>query len=252
VGKNVTLNYGLRYELNTVCTKRTEAEQFPARRTSLNISIQVIQLFRSNLDGLACLGCGPSTDVGLIYDPDHNNFAPRIGLAWDLFSNGKRCCAQDMDVLRTIIAHSRQRHAESAILARFFNPFPGWPDAFAPSGFPVLTVTQPALVTPMPAFQFFDAAGIAARTLLEDRYVGTLGTKTAAHSSNHNRAFITRPRSITLDVGRMRGRPTSDRQFHLPKMELGDSQCGAGHPFLAMPSLSGRRHNPVLTTAACR
>jgi hypothetical protein len=44
---------------------------------------------QSNLDALRASGVVLQSEVGSIYDPDHNNFAPRVGLAWDIFSNGK-------------------------------------------------------------------------------------------------------------------------------------------------------------------
>ena len=68
IAKTVTLNLGLRYELNTVI------------KDSKNLL--------GNFDptvGLQQVGKGISSP----YNGDHNNFAPRVGVAWDLNGSGK-------------------------------------------------------------------------------------------------------------------------------------------------------------------
>ena len=63
-------------------------------------------------------------------------------------------------------------------LPDFFNAFPGWPDAFAPSGFPVLTVTQQKLRTPYAQhYNLMVQHQLPGKALLEFGYVGTSGTK---------------------------------------------------------------------------
>jgi hypothetical protein len=65
-------------------------------------------------------------------------------------------------------------------LPDFFTPFPfaGWPNAFAPSGFPVLTITQQNLRTPYAQqFNFGIQHELPGRMLLDVAYVGTTGTK---------------------------------------------------------------------------
>ncbi len=66
----VTLNLGLRYDLSTVI------------KTDQNS----LSTFDPNLaGGLAQVG----NQTGSLYGGDHNNFSPRVGVAWDMRGNGK-------------------------------------------------------------------------------------------------------------------------------------------------------------------
>ena len=65
-------------------------------------------------------------------------------------------------------------------LPDYFTPFPfaAWPNAFAPSGFPVLTVTQQNLRTPYAQhFNLGIEHELAGKMVLGVAYVGTTGTK---------------------------------------------------------------------------
>jgi hypothetical protein len=68
VSRNLTFNLGLRYELNTVVKDQNNLLG--------NFSPTV---------GLEQVG----QQIGGPYHGDHNNFAPRVGLAWDPFGTGK-------------------------------------------------------------------------------------------------------------------------------------------------------------------
>src|SRR2546427_1822285 len=64
----ITLNLGLRYEINTVVKEANN----------------LMGNFDPNV-GLAQVG----KQVGSVYNGNHNKFAPRVGLAWDISGNGK-------------------------------------------------------------------------------------------------------------------------------------------------------------------
>ena len=120
--------------------------------------------------------------VGGVYNGDHNNFAPRVGLAWDLFSNGKTVLRAGYGVFyETIIGNIPGNvMLNPPFLPDYFTPFPfaAWPNAFAPSGFPVLTVTQQNLRTPYAQhFNLGIEHELPGKMVLGVAYVGTTGTK---------------------------------------------------------------------------
>jgi hypothetical protein len=63
-----TLNLGLRYDLTTVLHDRDN------RLASFNPALGLVQ---------------EGVQIPRIYNPDHNNFSPRVGFAWDLRGDGK-------------------------------------------------------------------------------------------------------------------------------------------------------------------
>lgn len=83
--KHVTLDFGLRYELNTVPVDATNRiEQALALQTSDFSSQPFAKKFFNSLAAQQDFLAGRHE----IYQGDHNNFAPRIGLAWDITGKG--------------------------------------------------------------------------------------------------------------------------------------------------------------------
>jgi carboxypeptidase family protein/TonB-dependent receptor-like protein len=179
--RNLTLNYGLRYELNTVLKEANgllsnfRPQNFGVFLDPSNPNIQ------SDVDALKASGIVLQDEVGGIYNGDHNNFAPRIGLAWDIQGDGKTVMRAGYGLFyETIIGNIPGNiMLNPPFLPDFFVPFAGWPNSFVPgSGFPVITVTQQDLRTPYAQhFNVMVQRELPARTLLEVGYVGTLGTK---------------------------------------------------------------------------
>ena len=92
---NVTLEYGLRYALyppitdtNDVLTNFDPALYDPARAPQVNAAGQVVVGTGDSLNGIVIAGQNSPHDRG-IYGLDKNSLQPRLGMSWDLFSDGR-------------------------------------------------------------------------------------------------------------------------------------------------------------------
>jgi hypothetical protein len=231
---NLTLNYGLRYELNTVLHEAHGrlSSWWPQKYTTflpLDPSVQ------TNLPALEASGVVTQNGTGGVYNGDHNNFAPRVGLSWDLFGNGQTVLWAGYGVFyETIIGNIPGNvMLNPPYLPDYFTPFPlaSWPNPFGPSPFPVLTITQQNLRTPYAQhFNLGVEHQLPGRMLLGLAYVGTTGTK-LPRFVQIDQAFITKAQidSLAPDVVtrmEMLGIPPQAAQF------LNDNQL-----YGAMPSI---------------
>jgi Carboxypeptidase regulatory-like domain/TonB dependent receptor/TonB-dependent Receptor Plug Domain len=199
---NLTLNYGLRYELNTVLhdAHGRLSSWWPQNyKTYLNPTDPTIQ---TNTAALEASGIVLQNQVSGVYNGDHNNFAPRVGIAWDVFNDSKTVLRAGYGVFyETIIGNIPGNvMLNPPYLPDYFNSFPfaSWPNAFAPSGFPVLTITQQNLRTPYAQhFNLGIQHQLPGRMLMDIAYVGTTGTK-LPRFVQIDQAYITKAQINTL------------------------------------------------------
>lgn len=118
VSPRVTLNLGLRYQYDTRIYQRDNhtANFMPGRQS---------QTYPRAPVGLVYPG-----DFGLdrsLYNPDRNNFAPRVGVAWDVRGNGKTSVRAGYGVFYQLLivemANFMSANAPFAINVSLSNPF---------------------------------------------------------------------------------------------------------------------------------
>ncbi|MEW6209275.1 MAG: TonB-dependent receptor [Acidobacteriota bacterium] len=103
----VTLNLGLRYEYFGVQHNKDE-------RLDANFYLgSGSDIFRQIRNGRVLIAADSS--AGGLYEPDRNNFAPRVGFAWDTFGDGKTS-------LRGGYGLSYERNLGSVTFDALFNP----------------------------------------------------------------------------------------------------------------------------------
>ena len=136
VTRNFTLNLGLRYELLTVPTDATN------RLSNFR--------YTYNSAGILVLNSSPTLGSPL-FQGNHLNFAPRIGFAWDPFSNGKTSLRGGFGTFYNEDLESNHFYlATNAPFAKSFSVTnPAFPNALAGT----LTSPLPAADTLDPAWQ---------------------------------------------------------------------------------------------------
>lgn len=206
---DLTLNFGLRYELDTPpIDRRDKVVAFrPGQRSSVR----------------------PETPAGLVFpgdpgisrstiDTDKNNFAPRFGFAWDIFGDGKTSLRGGygvfFDTIIGIVPNELSFNAPFYLVLALVPP-PSFEDPYlgsnpfipGPKGeFPVLPFSQFELVDAdvrSPYVQQWNLTlqkQIAGDFLFEVGYVGTKGTKLIG-TRNINSAIFIPGQSNPANVG---------------------------------------------------
>lgn len=177
---NLILNYGLRYELNTVLHDATGrlSTWYPQNfKTFLSPTAS-----QFDLNALRQSGIVTQDEVEGLYVGDRNNFAPRIGLAYSLGRRARTVIRAGFGVFYDTIIGNIPGNVllNPPFLPNFFNPAPfiQWPNSFGPTAFPVLTVPEQHLRTPYAMHYNFDIQQeLPGKMLFEIAYVGTKGTK---------------------------------------------------------------------------
>ncbi len=178
VRPNVVFNYGLRYEYNTVLHDATgRATTWRANRFSQYLSPTADQTDLSVLEKSGMV----TQNQGGLYNSDFNNFAPRVGLAWSLGNQQRTVIRAGYGIFYdTVIGEIPGNVAlNPPFMPDFFDSPPtlGWPNSFAPSGFPVITITPANFPTPYSQAWNIDVQHeLPGQSLFEVAYVGSTGT----------------------------------------------------------------------------
>ncbi len=200
---NLVFNYGLRYELNTVLTDATDrASTFRPGNFITYLSPSADQTNLSVLENSGII----TQDQGGLYNPDHNNFAPRLGLAWSLGKNDSTVIRAGYGIFYDTVLGQIPGNVllNPPFLPDYYDSAPGvgWPNAFAPSGFPVITITPANFATPYSQGWNVDVQHqLPGQMVFEIAYVGSTGTH-LPRFRQINQAYITQAQinALTPDV----------------------------------------------------
>lgn len=200
---DLTLNYGLRYEYNTVIHDATNrATTFRPDHFTQILSPSADQ---TNLSVLEASGIVTQSQGGL-YNPDHNNFAPRVGIAWSLGQKHTTVVRAGYGIFYDTVIGQIPGNVllNPPFMPDYFDlpPTLGWPSSFAPSGFPVITITPANFATPYSQAWNLDVQHqLPGQTLFEIAYVGSTGTH-LPRFRQINQAYITQAQinALTPDV----------------------------------------------------
>jgi hypothetical protein len=204
INQKLTINYGLRYELNTVIHEvNKKLSNFWPDRFSTFLDPSASQ---TDVAALQAAGVVLQSDVDGIYEGDHNNFAPRVGVVYRIGQGNKTVLRAGYGLFYDTVLGNVPGNVmlNPPFLPNFFvpAPFTQWPNSFAPSGFPVLTVINKNLRNPYAQqYNVGLQRELPGRMLLEVSYIGTTGTK-LPRFRQMDQAFITQAQidSLTPDV----------------------------------------------------
>ncbi len=190
---NLTINYGVRYELNTVL--HDTQGRLSTFRPELFQHYLSPSADQTNAATLRESGVVSQAEAGGIYKPDHNNLAPRVGVAYTLGTKAKTVIRAGYGIYYDTIMGNIPGNVmlNPPFLPDYYNtaPFIQFPNSFGPTAFPVLTVTTEDYRTPYAQHYNVDVQReLPGKILLELGYVGSRGTN-LPRFRQINQAFIT-------------------------------------------------------------
>lgn len=177
IRSNLTFTYGLRYELNTVLHDATGRSS--TFRPNLYTTYFPPTGSQTNLAQLQASGIATQAQLGGLYNGDHNNFAPRLGLAYSIGSAQQTVIRAGYGIFYDTVFGNIPGNVmlNPPFLPDYYDSDPPYPNSFGPSGFPVLTVTAANLPTPYSQGWNLDVQHeLPSNMLLDIAYVGTTGT----------------------------------------------------------------------------
>jgi hypothetical protein len=182
VRPNLTFDYGLRYEIQTVIHDTTN--QIATFVPSLFQTFLSPSADQTNLAVLEASGMRTQSQLGTVYNPDYKSFAPRVGLAWSLGSAHPTVVRLAYGIFYDTILGNIPSNImlNPPYLPGYFvtPPFIGWPQSFAPSGFPVLTFPDEHYPTPYSQdWNLNIQHQLPGQMLFQVGYVGSKGTHLA-------------------------------------------------------------------------
>jgi len=196
---NLVINYGLRYELNTVL--------HDVNGLLSNFFPQDFQTYfpptasQTDLAALQASGVLLQRQAS-IYQGNHLNFAPRVGIAYSLGQRYHTVFRIGYGIFYdTIIGNIPGNVAlNPPYLPDYYNSAPsiGWPNAFGPTAFPVLTTVNPNIRTPYAQdYNFNIQQELPWNMLATVSYVGTHGTH-LSRFTDANQPYITQAQLNSL------------------------------------------------------
>jgi len=195
---NLTLSYGLRYELNTVLHDATN--QSSTWRPNLYTQYLSPNASQTDLAELELSGIATQSELGGLYNGDHRNFAPRLGIAWALGKSQETVLRAGYGIFYDTVFGNIPGNVmlNPPYLPDYYISSPAYPASFGPSGFPVLTVTAANLPTPYSQAWNLDVQHeLPGKMLLDVAYVGTTGTH-LPRFVQIDQAYITQAQIDTL------------------------------------------------------